>query len=82
MAWRRTAQAEVTASRLVWALGFHQPAVYFLEKWTLAGGAKLSIDVLAVSAQGGGKKSPLPDKAATDLLGRLELRLAQLSGHV
>ena len=32
------AQAEVTASRLVWALGFHQPAAYFLEKWTLAGG--------------------------------------------
>jgi hypothetical protein len=32
------AQAEVTASRLVWALGFHQPPVYLLEKWTLAGG--------------------------------------------
>ena len=35
-----------------------------------------------VCAQGGGRKSPLPDKAATELLGRLELRLAQLSGHV
>jgi hypothetical protein len=33
------AQAEVTASRLVWGLGFHQPPVYFLEKWTLSGGA-------------------------------------------
>ena len=32
------AQAEVTASRLLWALGFHQPPVYFLEKWTLVGG--------------------------------------------
>ena len=32
------AQAEVTASRLVWALGFHQPPVYYLEKWTLKGG--------------------------------------------
>jgi len=32
------AQAEVSASRLVWALGFHQPPVYFLEKWTLVGG--------------------------------------------
>jgi hypothetical protein len=52
----------------------------------LAGGAKLSIDVLPVCAQGGGKKSStpsrLPDKACSDLLGRLELRLAQLSGHV
>lgn len=48
----------------------------------LAGGAKLSIDVLPVCAQGAGKRSALPDKAATELLGRLELRLAQLSGHV
>ena len=48
----------------------------------LAGGAKLSIDVLPVCARGGGKKSPMPDKACTDLLGRLELRMAQLSGHV
>ena len=48
----------------------------------LAGGAKLSIDVLPVCAQGGGRKSALPDRAATELLGRLELRLAQLSGHV
>ncbi len=48
----------------------------------LAGGAKLSIDVLPVCAQGGGRKSPLPDKVATEMLARLELRLAQLSGHV
>jgi hypothetical protein len=32
------AQSEVTASRLVWALGFHQPPVYHLRAWTLAGG--------------------------------------------
>jgi hypothetical protein len=52
----------------------------------LAGGARLSIDVLPVCAQGGGRKSAagsrLPDKACTDLLNRLELRMAQLSGHV
>ncbi|MDT0187347.1 hypothetical protein Q9S36_44895 [Microbacterium sp. ARD31] len=52
----------------------------------LAGGAKLSIDVLPVCAQGGGKKSSDPtrltDKACADLLARLELRMAQLSGHV
>ncbi len=48
----------------------------------LAGGAKLSIDVLPVCAQGGGRRSAMPDKACADLLGRLELRLAQLSGHV
>jgi hypothetical protein len=34
------AQAEVTASRLVWALGFHQPPVYYLESWTLTGGPR------------------------------------------
>lgn len=48
----------------------------------LAGGAKLSIDVLPVCAQGGDRTSAMPEKAATELLHRLELRLAQLSGHV
>ena len=48
----------------------------------LAGGAKLSIDVLPVCSQGGDKRSAMPEKACTDLLGRLELRMAQLCGHV
>jgi hypothetical protein len=48
----------------------------------LAGGAKLSIDVLPVCARGGDKRSAMPEKACGELLGRLELRLAQLSGHV
>ncbi len=48
----------------------------------LAGGAKLSIDVLPVCAQGGDRKSAMPDKRCADLLGRLETRMAQLSGHV
>lgn len=48
----------------------------------LAGGAKLSIDVLPVCAQGGGRRSAMPEKACTELVGRLELRMAQLCGHV
>jgi hypothetical protein len=28
-------QTEVVASRLLWAVGYHQPAVYYLPKWTL-----------------------------------------------
>ena len=52
----------------------------------LAGGAKLSIDVLPVCAKGSGKKSSgtsgLSDKECTDLVAKLELRMAQLSGHV
>jgi hypothetical protein len=31
------AQSEVTVSRLLWAIGFHQPAVYFVPAWTLTG---------------------------------------------
>ena len=31
------AQSEVTASRILWAMGFPQPAVYFLPKFTLTG---------------------------------------------
>lgn len=48
----------------------------------LAGGARLSVDVLPVCAEPGGRRSAMPDKAAAELLERLELRLAQLSGHV
>jgi hypothetical protein len=32
------AQAEVAVSRLLWAIGFHQPPVYLLPSWTLEGG--------------------------------------------
>jgi hypothetical protein len=31
------AQSEVTASRILWAMGFPQPATYFLEQFTLTG---------------------------------------------
>ncbi|MCD6640161.1 MAG: hypothetical protein LT071_09640 [Nocardioides sp.] len=48
----------------------------------LAGGAKLSIDVLPVCSQGGDKRSPMPTKACTALLDKLATRLEQLSGHV
>lgn len=31
------AQSEVTASRILWAMGFAQPATYFMEQFTLSG---------------------------------------------
>lgn len=31
-------QTEVVASRLYWALGYHQPPTYFVPEWTLEGG--------------------------------------------
>ena len=48
----------------------------------LAGGAKLSVDVLPVCAAGGDRKSAMPDKQCAAMVDRLEARLAQLSGHV
>lgn len=30
------AQSEIAVSRLVWAMGFHQPATYYVPRWTLA----------------------------------------------
>ncbi len=48
----------------------------------LAGGAKLSVDVLPVCAAGGDRRSAMPDKQCAALVDRLEARLAQLSGHV
>jgi hypothetical protein len=37
------ASAEVAASRLVWALGYHQPPTYYLPSWTLTGGPKSGV---------------------------------------
>ncbi|MEP7332429.1 MAG: GTPase, partial [Terracoccus sp.] len=48
---------------------------------TLAGGAKLSIDVLPVSSQGGDRKAPISDKRASAMVDALADRLGQLSGH-
>jgi hypothetical protein len=31
------AQSEVVSARILWAIGFHQPPTYFLERWTLTG---------------------------------------------
>jgi hypothetical protein len=33
------AQPEVAVSRLLWAIGYHQPAIYYLSSWTMTGGA-------------------------------------------
>lgn len=48
----------------------------------LAGGAKLSVDVLPVSTQGGDRSSAIPAKRAAAMVDALATRLAQLSGHV
>jgi hypothetical protein len=48
----------------------------------LAGGAKLSVDVLPVSSQGGDRKSAISSKQASAMVDALATRLAQLSGHV
>jgi hypothetical protein len=47
----------------------------------LAGGAKLSIDVLPVSSQGGDRKAPISEKRATAMVDALADRLGHLSGH-
>jgi hypothetical protein len=47
----------------------------------LAGGAKLSVDVLAVSSQGGDRTSAISAKRASAMVDALAARLAQLSGH-
>lgn len=31
------AQPEVVSSRVLWAIGYHQPPTYYLERWTLVG---------------------------------------------
>src|SRR5690606_29323718 len=48
----------------------------------LAGGAKLSVDVLPVSSQRGERTSAVSAKEASAMVDALAERLAQLSGHV
>src|SRR5688500_1992102 len=48
----------------------------------LAGGAKLSVDVLPVSSQSGDRESAISTKRASAMVDALAVRLAQLSGHV
>jgi hypothetical protein len=31
------AQTEVVASRILWAIGYHQPATYYLDRWSMRG---------------------------------------------
>jgi hypothetical protein len=38
------AQSEVVASRILWAMGFHQPPTYYLRQWTLTGAESGSYD--------------------------------------
>ena len=37
------AQTEVVASRLLWAVGYHQPPVYYLPRWTLSRGSSAAL---------------------------------------
>lgn len=48
----------------------------------LAGGARLSVDVLAVSCHGGDRTPAMSARKAGELVDALAVRLAQLSGHV
>ncbi|WP_460794917.1 DEAD/DEAH box helicase family protein [Nocardioides pacificus] len=48
----------------------------------LAGGARLSVDVLPVSSQGGDRTSAISAKRAGAMVEALAARLEQLSGHV
>jgi hypothetical protein len=47
----------------------------------LAGGAKLSVDVLPVSSQGGDRTAAISAKRASAMVEALAVRLTQLSGH-
>jgi hypothetical protein len=48
------AQSEVVSSRLLWAIGFHQPPTYYISSWTLTG--------TEAGAQSGGRFRPETDE--------------------
>jgi len=54
----REAQTEIVASRILWALGYHQPPAYYVATWNLDGGEQPS--------QSGARFRPhLPDRKVT-----------------
>jgi hypothetical protein len=52
-------QSEIATSRILWAVGYHQPPTYYLEQWSLAGGS--------TAAQNGAQK---PGRFRPELPGR------------
>ena len=40
------AQSEVAVSRILWAIGFHQPAVYYVARWKLVGAPDQQADAM------------------------------------
>ena len=60
------AKPEVAVSRLVWAVGYHQPSVYYLPRWTLVrdgkrivhGGARFRLDDTKNLGEWSWRKSP------------------------
>ncbi len=74
---------EVDAAVEYYSPGSGSPFAATLDELrSLAGGAKLSIDVLPVCSQGGDRKSAMPDKRCATMVDKLETRLSQLSGHL
>ncbi|MGH9331166.1 MAG: hypothetical protein ACRD09_12040, partial [Vicinamibacterales bacterium] len=45
------AQTEIVASRLLWAVGYHQPPTYFVTRWRLAGAPGVDESVPQASAR-------------------------------
>jgi len=50
------AQPEVTVSRILWALGFHQPPVYYIEQWQFADGDKRELSPARFRAEFEGRE--------------------------
>ncbi len=51
------AQSEVVASRVLWAIGYHQPATYYVSNWQLSGGPGGAAAGRAVPARTGRGRS-------------------------
>ncbi|UUZ61156.1 hypothetical protein [Nocardioides sp. B-3] len=83
-----TGRASATREELLAVVDYYSPGSgspfgdKIDELRALAGGAKLSVDVLPVSSRGGDRKSALSAKQASAMVDALATRLAQLSGHV
>lgn len=81
-------KADLYADQLDEALAYYSPGSGSAfgdrldELRSLAGGARLSVDVLPVSSEGGDRRAAVTARQASAMVDALATRLAQLSGHV
>ncbi len=56
------AQPEIVVSRILWAIGYHQPATYYVQKWSMTGGPPSATAKRSTEPERTSKQTPEPGR--------------------